>query len=104
MRERQRLVDACRSLVCRHPRGFKHEVEVLVDRQVRPERQVLKDEADAALMRRDQTATRTGELTSAAPDFTTVGHVETGNQAQDRRLTAATRPQDDDDVAGRDIE
>ena len=102
--EAQDVVDFLRPLGAWGLHGHQHELQVLPDRQVRPESQILKHEPDPTLMRRDDAATGAGHVRAAQVDVAAVRHVETRNQAQQGRLTAAAGPEDDDRIAGTDFE
>ena len=58
----QRPLSTRRAFSPRHPRGSQHESEVLSDRQVRPEGEILKDKPQASFVWRDEIATCSGDV------------------------------------------
>jgi len=60
---------------------------------------VLEDEADAALAH-----VGVGRVLAVEEDGARVGHLEAGNDAQERRLARARRAEQRDQLASRDVE
>jgi hypothetical protein len=72
---------------------------------VRPERIRLEDHPDVPLVGRDVDVPRGVEdRTVAERDRTGVGGLEAGKAAERRRLAAAARPEEDEELAGLDLE
>ena len=85
-----------RGIVAAHAQA---EADVLRHVAMREERVILEDEADAAAMRRNAC-----EILPVEQDPSLVGHLEPGDDAQERRLARAARPEHRDDLAARDLE
>jgi hypothetical protein len=79
------------------------EADVLGHGQVREERIVLEDHADAATLGRHPGAVA-GDGRVLEPDLAGVRVLEAGDQAQQRRLAAAARAEERDDLALLDAE
>ena len=75
------------------------EAHVLRHVAMREERVILKDETDAAPMRRNA-----GEILPVQHDPSLVRHLEPGDDPQERRLPRAARPQHGDGLAARDVQ
>ena len=86
------------------PPGGEDEVELLLHRHVRPQREVLEHEPDVPLVGADHVAARRTDLASGDPDFTCVRLVESGDDPQQRRLAAAAGTDEDDEPAMSHVE
>src|SRR6185436_6186681 len=75
------------------------EGDVLEDRHVAEEGIVLEHEADPALAN-----VGVGCVLAVEEDGARVGHLEAGDDAQQRRLARARRPEQRDQLAGGDVE
>src|SRR5262245_12688702 len=69
-----------------------------------PEREILEDHADLALLRRDQDAARFRHSAPIDQHGTRVGHLEAGQEAERRRLPASRRSEKRDSLARLDPE
>ena len=89
------------ALAARHPLQLQPERDVVVDRHVRKERVLLEDHVDRAAVRRDG-----GDVLSLQEDATLVGHLEAGDHPERRRLPAAARAEQREElaVADRDVD
>ena len=93
------LLDALLDLGLRRLPHLEAVAEVLRDGEVRVERVVLEDHRDVAVPRREPR-----HLALADPDLA-LGHLlEAGDHAQQRRLAAAGRADEDHELAARDRE
>jgi hypothetical protein len=88
--------DARRDLRLRQPARLEAEGDVLPHREVREKGVVLEDHAEVALRRR-QALDRLG----TDPDRAAIGGLETGDDAQQRRLAAPRRSQEGQHLAAR---
>jgi len=79
------------------------EVEVLANGKVRPEREVLKHKAQLALVRGHERGCA-GYESPRNPDLAGIGSRKPRDEAQQRRLPAAARPEYNHAFAGRDID
>ncbi len=82
--------------------ALQAEGHVLRDAHVRKQRIVLEHHADAALLGADPATA--GDDLAGDLDLALVGAVEPGDQAQRGRLAAAAGADDQQDLAGRDLE
>jgi hypothetical protein len=85
--EREQFADPARRLLARRAADVEREADVLANGHVREERVVLGDEPDSAPAGR-----HVGNVRAVDQNAAGVGMVETGNDAQQRRFSAARRP------------
>ena len=88
LHELEELRDPLGDLSCRALANRKRETDILCDRHVREQSVILKDEADIALPEG-----ATGDVLAVEREPSTLGCFETGDHAQERRFTAARRPE-----------
>ena len=88
----------------RYAARSQHELEIPGHGQVRPQRQVLEDESDAALAGRHQSAAGFRDQRAVDGDGAGIRHLEAGDEAQQRRLAAAARAEDYRGSARSDVE
>ena len=93
------LLDAPRDLVSRHARDLQAEGQVPLRRHARVERVGLEHHADAAILR-----LLPGDVLAADPDLPGVDVEQAGDGVEQRRLAAARRPEEHDELALLDIE
>ncbi len=93
------IAHAAVDLVLAEARDAHAEGHVLVDRHVRVERVALEHHGDAALGRRDVVDQPPVDVQLAAGDF-----LESGDHAQQCRLAAAGRSDENDELALGDVE
>ena len=79
--EAEALARSRRPLPLRHTARLQNEFQIVLNGHMRPERQVLKDETDAAFVRRHEAAAWTRHLSAGEPDLTAIGYIEAGDQA-----------------------
>src|SRR5712692_2275982 len=94
--------DALVLFVQREMLGGKSERQVAADGEMRPERQVLKDDGEAALLHRPQYPAIRADDFSVQPDEAAIGREKTEDDAQQRRLPRAGRAEDGHDLGGID--
>ena len=89
------------ALAARHPLQLQPERDVVVDRHVREERVLLEDHVDRPAVRRDG-----GDVLPLQDDATLVGHLEAGDHPERRRLPAAARAEQREElsVSDRDVD
>ena len=92
--ELQQLIDARPALRLRHLLDLQAERDVLTHRHVTEQRVALKDEADAALPRREVI-----HAAAADEDLSAIRRLEPSDHAQNRRLAAAGRAEQADEPA-----
>src|SRR5215211_3445101 len=98
--ERERLVNGLGPLVSRQAEPVPEpEVNVGGDRLVREKGVVLEDQPDIPLVGRGS-----AHICAADRDRARGGRLETGNHAQERRLTAAARPYKGDELSRLDAQ
>jgi hypothetical protein len=102
--ESQRFHRSSQSIPRRDLPGFQDELQVLLHREMRPERQILEHEADASLMWTEKDPLRGAGLLVSQPDLAAVWRFESGDDPQKRRLATAARPQDNGALSVRDLE
>ena len=102
--ELQGIVDPSIPLGSRNLQGIQHEPEISRDRQVGPQGEVLEHEPDLTAVRRQQVPMRAGSLYIPQPDFASIGHVKTGDEAKQGGLAASAGPEDHDRLTGCDGE
>ena len=93
------LVDAASDLRLLRPADLQAVAEVVADAHVRVERVRLEDHRDVAVPRREVGDVAAADLDRALGDL-----LEAGDHAQQRRLPAARRPDEDDELAVVDLE
>ena len=93
------LVDPPPRLALAHPPHLEPVTEVLADRHVRIEGVVLEDHRDVAMTRREVGHVGAGDSDGSRGDL-----LEAGDHPQERRLAAARRPHEDDELAVRDLD
>src|SRR5947209_10649524 len=99
------MVDLATRLITRHLAMAQRVVDVLAHRHVRPDRVGLEHHADIARTRRHVHATlRRRDFIAADRDRAGGRLLQAGNAAQRRGLAATGRPEQHDDLAGRDAE
>ena len=86
------------------PHRSQHEREILGHGQVRPQRQILEDESDAALVGRHEEAAGFRDQRAVDGDGARIRNLEAGDEAQQRRLAAAAGAEDHRGPARRDVE
>ncbi len=97
--ERERLLDPAGRLARRHLRHLETEADVVPHRHVREERVRLEDRVDAAAVRRQPVDALVADLDLAADRV----H-EAADQIQRRRLSAARRAEQAEELAFADVE
>ncbi len=103
--ERRDLLDPLRRLRALDPARAQRVADVLPHGHVRPERVGLEDHPDVALVRRHVDARGGVEHGAVAErDRPGVGRLEACDAAQRRRLAAAARPEEDEELALLDLE
>src|SRR2546422_2662967 len=83
----QRVLDSFRPLRFRYCRRGDDEFEIAADAQMRPEGEVLKHEADPALVCGDRVSSWLGDSPAFEPDLPAVRLFETRNETEERRLS-----------------
>ena len=78
--ERERVSDALVPPRFRDTGRAHHEPKVLSHREVRPERQILKDESDSTLMRRHEAPIAFRHAPAVEPDLAMVWYVQTSDK------------------------
>ena len=71
---------------------------------MRPEREILKNQPDAALVGRHHVAPGVGHPTTSDPDFSGIGLFESRDEPQHGRLAAAAGPEQSDAFAVLNLE
>ena len=97
--QRRDLVDARPDLGLRRPPHLQAVAEVLADAHVRVQRVALEDHRDVAMARRE-----VGDVAPADRDLARGHLLEAGDRAEQRRLAAAGRPDERDELAVADLE
>ncbi len=89
------------ALAARHPLQLQPEGDVVVDRHVREERVLLEDHVDRPAVRRDG-----GDVLPLQDDATLVRRLEAGDHPERRRLAAAARAEQREElsVSDRDVD
>ncbi len=93
------LVDASADVRLRHPPHLQAVAEVLANAHVRVQGVALEDHGDVAVSRRE-----VGHVAAADPDLARRHLLEAGDGAEERRLTAARRADERDELAVPDVE
>ena len=92
-------LDPLGPLGLRHPLDLEVEADVLADGHVRVERVGLEHHGDVAVLRR-----HVGDVTVADADRAVVDRFEPGEHPQRRRLAAARRSDEDEELAVVDVQ
>src|SRR5439155_23146758 len=93
------LLGAPTPLAAREAPYAQPVADVLSDGHVREERVVLEDRVDVAFVRR-----AAGDVAPVQLDAARVGTLEAGDQPERGRLAGARRPEQGEELAGRDLE
>ena len=80
----QHLDDSSRAVGFREARRIGDELEISSHREVRPQREILEDETDSALVGRHDVAPRLRDFPAVEPDLAAVRTLQPGDQTQQR--------------------
>src|SRR5580765_409917 len=98
------MLDAWRTLGPGRAAAVDDECQVAADGEMRPQRQILKDEPDAALVRRNHLAPVRRHLPAIHPDLACIGSLEPGDQTKNGGLAGTAWAKHRDALARGNIE